>query len=226
MTTEQEKKWREDFTSVFGADSSYFPDEFDCFTAAKRQDAERITELEANLVAMSATANNYLRDVNKLRAKLAEQEAAYTKHEDELSEAGENKVRLLDEVAELRAKLEVVETELLAIKIGFHGYDVKKLPNILISLSAKLFNNGGVFWDVTIDEMPRVVQELKDAYLSAQAKLDALDKQEPVGYYNPKRVFTCDDFGVICNQINKREGQVVPLYAKPVPATNALEEIK
>lgn len=43
-----------------------------------------------------------------------------------------------------------------------HGYDIKKLPDVLISLSAKLFDNGGIFWETTIDSMPGRVQILKD----------------------------------------------------------------
>jgi len=47
-----------------------------------------------------------------------------------------------------------------SVTVLFNGYDTTKLPSVLISLSAKLFGNGGMFWEQTIDLMPDKVQRL------------------------------------------------------------------
>lgn len=71
--------------------------------------------------------------------------------------------RLEDECVCEQGKSNNIKLESLNdIKSNFNGYDISKLPSLLISLSAKLFNNGGMFWETTIDGMPAKVQALKD----------------------------------------------------------------
>lgn len=41
------------------------------------------------------------------------------------------------------------------------GYPIEKVPNVLISLAAKLCTERGVFWEMFIDELPERVDHLK-----------------------------------------------------------------
>jgi cell fate (sporulation/competence/biofilm development) regulator YlbF (YheA/YmcA/DUF963 family) len=62
-----------------------------------------------------------------------------------------------------------------------------------------------------------------DNLIAANKRIEEAEKQEPVGFFNPKQVFTCDDFGVVCNRPNEREGQTIPLYTRPIPPADVAE---
>ncbi len=70
-------------------------------------------------------------------------------------ERDELRRKLAEQQAQLKAVCDKVET-------SFHGYEIDKLPEILISLSAKLFGQGGIFWETTIDLMPARLQVILD----------------------------------------------------------------
>ena len=60
------------------------------------------------------------------------------------------------------------------IAAQFNGYDVSKLPPILISLSAKLFCNGGMFWEQSIDHMPSKLQLVLNQLAQAHETIEQL----------------------------------------------------
>jgi len=112
-----------------------------------------------------------------------------------------------------------------------NGYSVEKLQPVLISLSAKLFNHGGIFWETTIDSMPERVERLREQIVAAkqagreEAEKEAID-QEPVGLFD--QYARADDGGKLYRQVYEdgtNEGaNLVNLFDKPFPQQKPLSD--
>lgn len=171
--SEQEKKWREEFEPVWVCFS--YVDMRQCaeyfWLAAKRRDAERIAELAVEAAEWKSRSERRVADIR------------------------EQSVRHADEIAELRARLDVIAAECKEGKLDLEVANVD--------------------WSVLASDF----RAMRERALAAEAKLDALEKQEPVA-----EVIAHDTAAnVWWKTVPNSLAIGTKLYAKPVPATPANE---